>query len=227
MLRAFDRMVEQHLFHRQLRPNAPWRRRKRRRQPRPSAVRRALRARHADLVVVYGEANAQPIHVDAPMRGGGAVGGDAVALRDGAAPPELVHLVACRPASGERFVSVIAPRRLLAASTPEHLMLSAAELHAGESVGTALARWRAFLRPTDLVCVWGPFTSGLLRDVGDDERPTCDLRDAATRELRGRPGGIERAAALLGDGIVPPPWTRGRAGQRIAALAAIAMTLAC
>ncbi len=207
MLRAFDRMVEQHLFYRRLRPNQAWRRRKRHRQPRPSRVRIALRARRADLVVVYGEANAPPIHTDA-------------------APPELVHLVACRPASGERFVSVIAPRRPLAPSTAEHLVLSPAELYGGESVDAALARWHAFLRPTDLLCVWGSFTIGLLRDVGDDERATFDLRDAATRELHGRPGGIEGAAARLADGAVPVAWTRGRAGERIAALAAIAMTLA-
>ncbi len=55
---------------------------------------------------------------------------------------------------------------------------------------------------------------------------TLDLRDAATRELRGRPGGVEGAAAALTDGGLPPAWTRGRAGQRIAALAAIALALA-
>src|SRR6185369_17908442 len=96
--------------------------------------------------------------------------------------------------------------------------LDVAELCAGESVDAALARWQAFLRSTDLVCAWGGFTTELLRDAGDVARTTFDLRDAATRELRRRPGGIESAAAALG-GIVPDAWTRGRAGQRIAALA--------
>jgi DTW domain-containing protein YfiP len=225
MLRAFDRMVEQHLFYRRLRPNQAWRRRKRHRQPRPSPVRTALHARRADLVVVYGEANAPPIHADAALRAGAGDTAPPPADRCTVAP-ELVHLVACRPASGERFVSVIAPRRPLAPSMPEHLMLSPADLYGGEAVDAALARWRAFLRSTDLVCVWGSFTIGLLRDVGDADRATFDLRDAATRELRRRPGGIEAAAALLADGAVPAAWTRGRAGPRIAALAAIAMTLA-
>ncbi len=219
MLQAFDRMVEQHLFYRRLRPNAAWRRRKRHRQPRPSPVRVALRARRGDLVVVYGEANAHSIRADAALRGRRPFGSDVT-------PAELVHLVACRPATGERFVAVIAPRRALAPSTADHLMLTAAELRAGERVDAALARWHAFLRPTDLLCGWGAFTAGLLRDIGDDERVTFDLRDAATRELRRRPGGVESAAAVLADGAVPEAWTRGRAGQRIAALAAIAMALA-
>ncbi len=146
MLRAFDRMVEQHLFYRRLRPNQAWRRRKRHRQPRPSPVRMALRARRADLVVVYGEANAHSIRRNAAAARGGSsaerawpatadgalvrrAAGDVAQVRRDAgdvalvrrsagdvAPPELVHLVACRPATGERFVSVIAPRRPLALS---------------------------------------------------------------------------------------------------------------
>lgn len=199
ILRAFDRMVETQIYFRTARPGTPWRRGKRRRRARPSAARRLLEARRDALVVVHAEPNAHPIGAD--------VG-----------PPELVHLVACRPASGERFVAVIAPRRPLAASTPHHLELDAAVLRGGEALDTVLARWRAFLRDGDLLCAWGGYTADLLRAAGEPERATFDLRDAATRALGRRSGGIEGAAALLAPEAPPVVWTAGRAGRRLAAL---------
>ncbi len=209
MLRAFDQMVETQLVYRTLKPGVPWRRRKRRRQPQVSAARLALRARRADLVVVYAEANAHPI------------GGDV------AAAPELAHLVACRPASGERFAAIVAPRGALAPSTPHHLELSAACLRAGEDAAAAVARWRVFTRPADFLCAWGWRTSDLLRGAGDQARAVFDLRAAVTRELNRRTSGIEGAAAALrGEGALTVPWTEGRAGRRIAALSDVVERLA-
>ena len=202
MLGAFDQMVETQLVFKTLKPGAPWRRRARRRQPRPSTARRTLRAQRADLVVAYAEANAHPI----------GVGGD---------PPELAHLVACRPASGERFAAIVAPRGMLAPSTPHHLELDAAVLRGGEDVATALARWRTFLREADVLCVWGTYTGTVLRSAGDAERPAFNLRAAVTREVGRRPGGIEGAAALLAPAMSPVAWTVGRAGRRIAALTTV------
>lgn len=207
MLRAFDHMVETQLFYRRLKPGAPWRRTKRRRAPRTSVVRTALQTRRDDLVVVYAEANAHPVGVHA---------------RD----PELVHLVACRPATGERLVALAAPRLPLAPSTPHHLELAAERLRAGDDVAAVMARWRRFTRPTDLVCSWGWYTLELLRREGADEpRDVIDIRDAVTRELNRRTDGVETAAALVGDGEIPAAWTDGRAGRRIAALAAIVARL--
>ncbi|MBI3770156.1 MAG: DTW domain-containing protein [Deltaproteobacteria bacterium] len=209
MLRAFDQMVETQLVYRTLKPGAPWRRRKRRRQPQVSAARVALRARRADLVVVYAEANAHPIGSEV------------------AAAPELAHLVACRPATGERFAAIVAPRGALAPSTPHHLELSAARLRAGEDAAAALARWRAFTRPVDFLCSWGWHSSDLLRGAGDRARAVFDLRGAVTRELGRRTSGIEGAAAALrGEGALSVPWTEGRAGRRIAALSDVVERLA-
>src|SRR6185369_11553743 len=48
MLRAFERMVETQLFYRRLKPGAPWRRTKRRRQSRIDPARATLRSRWRD-----------------------------------------------------------------------------------------------------------------------------------------------------------------------------------
>lgn len=227
MLRAFEHMVETELVYRTLRPGTSWRHSKRRRQPRPSAARVSLRARRADLVVVYAEANAHPIRrgaADALERG-----------RRRSDVPELVQLVARRLATGEHFHAIIAPRRALVPSTPYHLELDAERLLAGEEVATALARWRAFVRPADLLCAWGYYTTTLLWGAGDQQRAPFDVRDAMTRELGRRTGGVEEAAALFGDPApgaddTPDtplrPWTDGRAGRRIAALETIVARLA-
>jgi DTW domain-containing protein YfiP len=207
MLRAFERMVETQIAYRTLRPGAPWRRTKRRRQARECPVRATLAARREHLVVVYGEANAHPVE------------------RVPALAPEIVQLVAVRPSTGERFAAVVAPRAPLASSTPHHLEIPADRLAAGEDITNALARWQAFLRPHDLLCAWGYHTHDLLRREGAPERPLFDLRAAVTRRLRRRPGGIEVAASLLGGDGVPPAWTDGRAGRRIAALAEVARRL--
>jgi DTW domain-containing protein len=199
MLRAFERMVETQITYRTER-SRPWRRTKRQRQDPRRPARETLAARHGDLVLVYAEANAHP--TSSPDWG----------------IPELIQLVAARPATGERVAAIIAPRRPLAASAAHHVELSSARLHAGEPVGGALARWRAFVRPTDLLCAWGHYPFDLLAREGDPPRACFDLRRAVNHELGRRAGGIERAAEILEVASPTPAWTDGRAGRRIAAL---------
>jgi hypothetical protein len=206
MLAAFDHMVEGQLHYKEARPNPYHRDPRRRPRPRPDPVQAELRARRDDLVVVYAEANAE-------ARRGAVV-----------APPELVHLEALRPATGERLGMLIAPRRPLGARVPEHLDIDTAALLGGTTVADALTRWRAFLRADDLLCAWGGFTLTLLRNEGAPAFPALDLRAATTRRLGRRAGGVESAAALLAGGA-PRPWSPGRAGVRIAALAHIVKRL--
>jgi len=214
MLRAFDHMVETQLVYRRWRPNPPWRRTRRVRQPRPSIARVTLRARRRDLVVAYAEANAQPAGARVPSAGANPN------------PPELVQLVACRPATGARFAAIAAPRAVLAPSTAHHLEVADERLRAGDQVATVMARWDAFVRPGDLVCTWGWYTVELLRRERDRSREIFDVRDALTRELRRRSAGIEHGATLVCGDALPRPWTDGRAGRRIAALGAIVERLA-
>src|SRR6185295_20224344 len=90
----------------------------------------------------------------------------------------------------------------------------------GEPVADAMARWRDFLRPDDVLAVWGRHTLDLLRAEAVPPAASFDLRAASIAHLGLRPGGVEQAAAHLGR--VPVAWTAGRAGRRIAALAEIA-----
>lgn len=199
LLDAFERMVEAQLPYKEARPN-PYRRGARRRVPRPDPLAAELGARRRDLVAVYAEANAYP--------------GEA-----GAA--EMVQLVAVRPASGARLALTIAPRRALGPRTSAHLEVPAATLLAGMPPAEALARWRAFVAPADLLCTWGFHAVDLLRAAGDAARPVRDLRAASVRRLRRRAGGVEGAAVALGAPATLDVWAPGRAGRRIAALAAV------
>jgi len=202
MLEAFDHLVERQLAFKTARPN-PYHRKPRRHAPRRDRLQAMLRGRIADVVLLYAEANAH--------------------ARDAGVPgaPELVQLVATRPATGERFAALLAPRRPLAPAAPAHLELDAAHILAGEPAAVALARWEAFVRPTDLFAAWGGYTLDLLRAEGVALRPLVDLRDAATRRIGRKPGGPEQAARQLAGDDVPAAWAAGRAGRRIAALDAV------
>jgi DTW domain-containing protein YfiP len=208
ILGAFEQMIGTQLVYRALRPNPAWSRQKRGARPRRvGAARRILRARGDDVVAVYAEANAHP-------------------LVRGATAPELVQLVALRLSTGERFAAFAAPRGTLAPSTAHHLEVDAARLHGGEPIADVMARWRAFVGERALLCAWGGYTGDLLRREGDPPREMLDLCDAMTRELNRPAGGMEAAALLVNDGVAPPLWCDGRAGRRIAALAAVVEYLA-
>jgi len=107
-----------------------------------------------------------------------------------------------------------------------HLEVAASRLLAGEPVAGALARFAAFLRPTDLFCGWGPYALGLLAAEGAPAREFADLRLACARLLGRRPGGVEQAVRLLGSTGLPDPIGPGRAGRRMAALLDVLARLA-
>jgi hypothetical protein len=172
------------------------------RPPRPP-IPALLSQRAADLVCVHGEANAWP------------------ARRPGGHPPEIVHWLAHRPATGETFEAVIAPRRPLAPATPRHIGLPAARLAGGESWSSFAARWRTFAREGDVVCSWGRFPLDVLADDGLALPVTrVDLRPAAGAYLGSRTGTLEECVARMGM-PAPAPLADGRGGGRTAALAAV------
>jgi DTW domain-containing protein len=179
------------------------------RQPRPR-VPALLGERAADLVCVVGEANAWPYNSRE---------------RDANPPDELVHWVAHRITTGETFECVIAPRNSLSSRTPVLLDLSPDLMLSGDTVATFLAKWRAFLRDTDVVCAWSPYASTLLQGVGGSLPPTqIDMRQVARDESRGNAGTVEEYAARLGTSP-PPRIGRGRAGARLARLVEITRRL--
>jgi DTW domain-containing protein YfiP len=172
-------------------------------QPPRDPIPPELRQRQADVVCVQGEANAWPrLHPDR-------------------SPPETVHWLAKRLATGESFESVIAPRRPLAPSTCHHIQLSPDALAAGESWDTFLARFRAFLRPTDVLVYWGHFSlATLIADGYGVEHPHIDTRVVASKVLARRAGTVEECLTHM-ELSLPLPWAAGRGGMRISGLCAV------
>jgi len=164
-----------------------------------------LRERFAEVVCVFGDANGWP-H-GSPHR----------SASDLAC---LLRWVAVRPATGEAFVSTLAPRGPLAPGTAAQLDLDDDVLACGEDVSTFASRWSAFLRPSDVLCVWGEHSLRLLADTGiPGDRLAVDVRRVvATRESR-RPGSVEQYHARLG--LKEEAAAPGRAGRRAGMLAAI------
>ena len=203
MLRPFEHMVEMQLrYAREVHGSRERHAARRARHPRKPDLPALLRERAEDIVCVHGEANAWPIG------------------REGGYPSEIVHWVAERIATGERFESVIAPRHPLAPSAPRYIGIARATLEAGETFAAFAARWQAFVRESDVFCSWGNHPLEVLaRDGLELPRARLDLRNAAARWLHGNPGGLERFLSRLG--LPPPtPWAPGRAGQRLALLVA-------
>jgi DTW domain-containing protein YfiP len=152
--------------------------------PRPAPSARGLTelaALHPErAVIVYGEANAHP-------KGERAAGA-----------PELLHLVALRPATGARFESVLRPRRALPDDVPARLGLPRAELEQGEEPALALARFHAFLGDSFTQLSWGGYARDLLVQEGEPKRGFVDLRALSARSLGGCAGGMVGAARALG-----------------------------
>jgi DTW domain-containing protein YfiP len=204
LLRPFDAMVAHQVHFAETRGS---RRhlayRERVRKPR---LPKQLLEREADLLVGYGEANA--------WTRGSALGGE----------PEVVHWVAERPLTGERFEALIVPRRPLSPSFAQHSRLAPERVLAGESLAEFRERWLAFCRPHDLLLGWGFFASERLVAEGVSVPERLDLRGLARRQLRKKTGDVTSCAAELGV-AASEPWALGRSGERLSAAVAVTHAL--
>lgn len=211
LIRAFDAMVERQIAaiatrttppRRHMKGAAPWW---------ESPAMPDLAGLWPHLVVVAGEANSH--------RRGSEVPG----------VPEPLHWVAMRPATGEVFEAVLAPRRPLAPRADRHLEIPREALLGGRSVAEALAAWEAFLRPGDRLVGWGRFAVQLLaQESWEPEAAPIDLRIVAAHRLKRRPGTAAGAARALGAALGPdvadpgsPASPRGRAGASVQAQVAL------
>lgn len=204
LLMPFEAMVEHQLHYAEVR--GARRHLAFRDRPRKPRVPKLLLERETDLVVAYGEANAWPR--------GSELGGDA----------EVVHWVAERVGSGERFEALMAPRRPLSPSFEGHARVASELVLAGESLASFRERWAAFVRPDDLLAGWGFYASERLVAEGMSLPERLDLRTLARRQLRKKTGEVAACAAALG-AEVPVPWARGRAGERLSAAVAVTRAL--
>ena len=209
MLRPFRAMVEAQLSCARQVHHGRGRKKRPPRPPRP-LVPAWVQARAADLVCVVGEANAWPYRS---------------VERKTDHPDELVHWVAHRLATGERLDLLLAPRNPLSPRTPVHLGVAAEALRAGLDVATFLARWRAFVRDSDVVCSWGRYGTGLLCELGGTLPPTrLDVRQLAREACGGKVGLAEDYVGKLGV-AEPARLGCGRAGFRLGQLTAIVRRL--
>lgn len=202
LLAAFDRLVTTQLDCAS-RHRLPYRHERKHARPRRrSAIAAALAAAPERVVVVQAEGN--------PHDGGG--------------PHELVHLVALRPATDERFVAIVRPARPVGARTPARLGLDRAVLAGGMAPAAVARTWSAFARPGDVLVGWGRFTPTLLAATGLACPAWIDLRDEVARRLGHGVGGADAACAAL---AAPPraAWAPGRAGERVATLARLVAVL--
>jgi hypothetical protein len=137
-----------------------------------------------------------------------------------------VQWLAVRPATGERFAAVLAPRGPLAEGTARNVGISTEDLLAGETLVSVAARFTAFLGDDPLVVSWRTYACEVL----DAERPgllparRLDVRPLASQLVRGPTGSIDvfvkRAQLSRSE-----PWAVGRGGRRIADLEAVARWL--
>ena len=199
MLKGFERMVEFQMACTHDRQGPPRRRAHVTRQG--PALPLELVARWEDLVLVYAESNVSP------SRG---------PRRDG---PELIHLLAIRPSSSERFQAVIKPRVELFPATSFHLGMPPSAFEKGERMEAAAVRFRAFVRSTDIWCTWGGHVFSLLKSEGLRASCVMDMRRVAANQLRRKPGSLASLGGVLGTQGVA--WGRGRAGERMASLEAV------
>ena len=193
LLAPFHAMVDAQLAAQAAAPRRSSFRRPREARTRSLLLPAELSTRWDDLVCVTGEANAWPKH---------------------ARPDELVQVALHRPATGETFAAIIAPAGELAPSTTFHTELDEAMLRAGEpraQVLDAVARW---LRPSDRVCAWGHYAVDLI-----GLRAELDVRRAAQRKEQRKVGSLEDYGRALG--MQPVPLAPGRAGRRLAVIAAL------
>ncbi len=160
-----------------------------------------LRERTGDLVVVHGEANAWPCSATTGRP----------PFRD-----ELVQWLACRPSTGEVFEAFARPTEPLGPNTTVHTRLEAEQIAAGGTMEELLERWRAFVRPTDVVCSWGHHWTGMFtRAKGELPRERVDLRVVTRAFVQGKLGALEDAPGRLGTRGTPPVLGTGRGGERL------------
>lgn len=104
---------------------------------------------------------------------------------------ELVQWAAHRPATGETMTFVVAPRSAIAPGTVVHTRLDEATLRAGGTLSELHARWRAFVRESDVVCSWGRYEPELFSKAGGwFPRRQLDLRHVARDVARGSVGSL-------------------------------------
>lgn len=210
LLVPFRAMIDAQIACERARPPGPSRHKRKPRPVRRRYVPASLRDRAGDVVHVVGEANAWPYCTAERAR----------------YPDELLHWVGYRPRTGEVIDLVLAPENPLAPKAADYVELPPGALAAGLSRAEAFERWRCFARETDVLVFWGHYAPALFAASGGAlPEARVDLRRVAREFAHGKVGTLEDFVERLA--IAPPEArARGRAGRRLAQVAALAEHMA-
>ncbi len=204
LLEPFHRMIDRQIELKTLHRTGARRRAKIER--RPLNVPQALRDQTANVICVVGEANAWPY-----------CGGSSREKY----PDELVHIAACRMATGETFEFIVRPAYPLAPNTVKHIQLTEEQLNAGGTGDELVTRWREFVKESDILCSWGCYGTGLLGERGGFlPKVRFDLRNVTKDLLKRKLGTMEQWLEAIG-GANTGSLCAGRAGLRLAQLVEI------
>ena len=170
-------------------------------------LRRAHSLAGRELVVVHGEANAWP-------RGS-----------TYCQNPELVHVLAERLSTGERFEALVKPSYPLSPGFSHHTGIADSHVMSGEAREAFRARFAEFLREGDQLAVWGSYVYPLLAREMPNLPTRVDLRAYAIKRL-GRAAGDTKATADALGAPEASPWTIGRTALRMCHSTRVARVLA-
>lgn len=165
---------------------------------------RELLERRDDLVCIAGEANAWPYGTRERAEHG----------------DEIVHVVAERVATGERFDVLVRPRSPLSPSVAFQIGVPRERILAGATREALESTWARFVRPTDVACTWGTYASKLFRPRMSAH---VDVRRAARSWASAKVGTMDALLERLAADVELPPAPR--ANRRLAQLVAIVRRL--
>ncbi len=139
-------------------------------------------------------------------------------------PAELVHVVAQRLGTSDRFEAIVRPQSPVASSCPYHLGIEREAIEQGETFDAFAGRWRAFARADDVVCMWGHYGGDVLEQSALALGTRINVRTVTLKVIGSRAGSVDAYARALGM-PVGQPWAQGRAGARLAALVSVVQGL--
>lgn len=212
LLRAFTGMIDLQIEAARLHPRLP--RFAQKDRTRTHGLPPLLAEEFDRVVVVYAEAT---------FVGAATEGLPRAALRH--EPKKLIHWVARRLSTGERFSAVINPEELPSENRLCPTGLSADDLLAGVTLDQAQRDWRAFSLPTDVLLSWNKSTLDVMQPLAH-EGPAAFLKGTYKNFAHRRdPSSKLRGpidAVLEREGLRPAATPLpGRAGLRLSQLEAV------
>jgi hypothetical protein len=147
--------------------------------------------------------------------------------REGPPGLELLQWAAVRPATGERFESILRPVRFTPSSRHlAHLRIPAEALAEGTTLGGFREAWARFRRPDERLAVWTQTTADAVALLlGEATGPLTVVKTIYCNQRRVKAGTLAEVVAREGLASTPEP-VAGRGGPELGHLLAVVRWLA-